>query len=198
MYMYMYMYCTYPSGNLLTKFEDWEILMELISGLDTPLPDKESADSALQEIASGEKSSTDQSVLECVSIDQPVSTLTADEDKDRNECCYATVTHGNDLTQIELLKLMLTSLPPLMVNKLLSRCHGKSFGGKTREQLHSLLSNLTSIHTQQRYSYSPLSLIIVLCIYLLLFSLSLTPLHTQVSWSHYVGACGQLPLVPET
>lgn len=129
--------------------------MELINRLDTPLPDRESADSALREIAGGEKDSrdaTDQPVLECISIDQPVSTSTADEDKDRNECCYATVAHGNDLTQIELLKVMLTSLPPLMVNKLLSRCHGNNFGGKTREQLHSLLSKLTSIHTQQRYS----------------------------------------------
>ena len=90
----------------------------------------------------------DQLVSENASCDQLVSTN--DEDKTRAECCFNAV-HGAELTQIEFLKLMLASLPPLLVNKLLSSCHGSSFGGKTREQLHSLLSQLTSIHTQQRY-----------------------------------------------
>ena len=123
-------------GNLLTSLEDWQLLVELVNDLDHPLPDRERSD---------------QMVSECVSTDQVVSTSTAGEGhNDRTEHGYSAVS-GAELTQFELLKLMLGSLPPLMVNKLLSSCRGNCFGGKTREQLHSILSKLTSIHTQQRY-----------------------------------------------
>ena len=143
--------------------------MELVNDLDDPLPDRETADSALtagreeqiatvaDQIASEGVSSDrllsggDQEASERVSIDQAVSTSATNEglNSSRNEHCYDAVS-GAELTQVELLKLMLGSLPPLAVNKLLSSCRGNCFGGKTRKQLHSVLSKLTSIHTQQR------------------------------------------------
>ena len=138
--------------------------MEIVNDLDPPLPDRESADSAenttatmatsssqIDQERSSRDISTDQSTLERVSASQLVSTSTTnDGDKSRRDSCCLPVS-GEDLTQTALLKLMLRSLPPLVVNKLLSGCHGNSFGGKTQEQLHSLLSKLTSIHAQQRY-----------------------------------------------
>ena len=141
--------------------------MELVNDLDDPLPDRETAASALtagreeqiaitadQTASEGVSSDQllsggDQEALERVSIDQAVSTSATNSS--RNEHCYNAVS-GAELTQVELLKLMLGSLPPLAVNKLLSSCRGNCFGGKTREQLHSVLSKLTSIHTQQRYN----------------------------------------------
>ena len=141
--------------------------MELVNDLDHPLPDREYADSAIMTGRQGlgmavattadqtasEGVSTVQEVSEHVSTDQVVSTSTTDEglNSSRTECCGYGAVSGAELTQIELLKLMLASLPPLAVNKLLSSCRGNCFGGKTREQLHSILSKLTSIHTQQRY-----------------------------------------------
>ena len=152
----------------MTSLEDWELLVELVNGLDDPLPDREYADSAIMtgrreglgmavattlDQTASEGVSGDQEVSERVGMDQVASTSMTDEglNSGRTEhCCYGTVS-GAELTQIELLKLMLGSLPPLAVNKLLSGCRGNCFGGKTREQLHSVLSKLTSIHTQQRY-----------------------------------------------
>ena len=87
---------------------------------------------------------SDRLISDCVNIKSTYET--------RNEYCCAV--SGEELTQVALLKLMLRSLPPLLVNKLLSGCHGNSFGGKTRKELHSLLSKLTSIHTQQRYYFA--------------------------------------------
>ena len=162
-------------GNLLTSLEDWELLVELVNDLDDPLPDREYANSAIipsqeglhegttvtttadQTTSEGVSSDQllsggDQEVSERVSVNQAVSTST-DEGlaSGRTERCYGDAVPGSELTQLELLKLMLGSLPPLAVSKLLSSCNGNCFGGKTREQLHSVLSKLTSIHTQQRY-----------------------------------------------
>lgn len=152
----------------MTSLEDWELLVELVNDLDDPLPDREYAESAIMtgrreglgmavtttlDQTASEGVSSDQEVSECVGMDQVASMSMTDEglNSSRTEhCCYGAVS-GAELTQIELLKLMLGSLPPLAVNKLLSGCHGNCFGGKTREQLHSVLSKLTSIHTQQRY-----------------------------------------------
>ena len=146
--------------------------MELVNDLDDPLPDREYADSAIipgreglhagttvttaadQTASEGVSSDQllsggDQEVSERVSVNQAVSTST--DEGGRTERCYGDAVSGSELTQLELLKLMLGSLPPLVVSKLLSSCNGNCFGGKTREQLHSVLSKLTSIHTQQRY-----------------------------------------------
>lgn len=149
--------------------------MELVNGLDDPLPDRGYAESAIisgrEGLQTAVATSSDQTALEgvsgnqplseyvdgdqriseCVSMDQVVSTSSTDEglNNGRTEHCYGVIS-GAELTQLELLKLMLGSLPPLAVNKLLSSCRGDCFGGKTREELHSVLSKLTSIHTQQR------------------------------------------------
>ena len=149
--------------------------MELVNDLNDPLPDREYANSAIIPSREGLHAGTtvtttadqtasegvssdqllsggDQEVSERVSVNQAVSTST-DEGltSGRTEHCYGDAVSGSELTQLELLKLMLGSLPPLAINKLLSSCSGNCFGGKTREQLHSVLSKLTSIHTQQRY-----------------------------------------------
>jgi hypothetical protein len=153
--------------------------VELVNDLDDPLPDKEYADSAIisgqegrigaaitttadQTASEGVSSDQllsggDHEVSDRVSVDQAVSTSSATTSTDegltsgRTEHCRGDAVSGSELTQLELLKLMLASLPPLAVNKLLTSCHRNCFGGKTREQLHSVLSKLTSIHTQQRY-----------------------------------------------
>lgn len=117
---------------------------------DQPMSDCVRGDSSDQD--SVRTAISDQLISDCGSINQPKSTSTADDIDTRNECCGAVC--GEELTQVTLLKLMLSSLPPLLVNKLLSGCHGNSFGGKTRGELHSLLSKLTSIHTQQRYYFA--------------------------------------------
>ena len=136
--------------------------MELVNDLNPPLPDRECADTAntmtttptttstLPQIDQSRDVSSDQEASMCISDDQPMSILMYDEEVITNGCYGDTPLPGHDLTQLALLKLMLRSLPPLVVNKLLSGCRGNSFGGKTREQLHALLSKLTSIHTQQR------------------------------------------------
>ena len=53
-----------------------------------------------------------------------------------------------ELTWSGVLRLMIGSLPPTLVIKLLSSCHGDRFG--ICEQLHTLLSQLTQIQTKQR------------------------------------------------
>ena len=166
------------SGNLLTTFEDWELLINLVNSLNPPLSDRESANPIDTAVSpqinqhfpmsvsikddqpmsdsvrgdSGDQTATsDRLISDFSSINLPKSTSTADDNETRNECCAV---GGEELTQVALLKLMLRSLPPLLVNELLSGCHGNSFGGKTQKELHSLLSKLTSIHTQQRYYFA--------------------------------------------
>ena len=144
--------------------------MELVNDLDHPLPDREYADTAItsregletavattadQTASEGDQPLSeyvdgDQLMSERVNVDQVVSTTDEGLNDGRTERCYSAIS-GAELTQLELLKLMLGSLPPLAVNELLSSRCGDCFGGKTREQLHSVLSKLTSIHTQQRY-----------------------------------------------
>ena len=53
-----------------------------------------------------------------------------------------------ELTWSGVLRLMIGSLPPTIVIKLLSSCQGDRFG--ICEQLHTLLSQLTHIQTKQR------------------------------------------------
>ena len=155
------------------------MLINLINDLSPPLPDRQSVDSADKTVSprtdptqptresSNEQpmslsvrddqhmsecvrdATTNQPMSDLVSVCQPVSISTDDGVRTQNECCFFGV-RGEELTQVALLKLMLGSLPPLVVNKLLSGCRGNAFGGKTPEQLHSLLSKLTSFNTQQR------------------------------------------------